>query len=445
MHSTIVRTVNLTRSSQLTAVTLAEYVAYMEYRLCEWCNSNGGHTVVEESLHTGLSLAKNDEVAYFAQDNFRSLPRSDQRRWAEVYLRGLLLGRGRKSVRRIAEEVLELPVSQSLQQFINQSPWDWRGVRSRIAEKVDEFLSPRAWVIANTTIPKRGDHSVGVERRFVPEEGRSLNCQVGTGLYLASDVASIPVNWRIQLTERWTNDRRRRDRAYIPPSVRAQAEWQYAADLVDEVGADWGTTRAPVVGDLRHMPGADRLMARLTELGTDFVFEVPPTLPVVPGPHLAAVGTGLGPTRGPNLVQAKDCLRGADLTHRQVVTWSPGVNGRPRATQALSVPVRLPAGSASRGGGLALQLVGTLPSARHDRPKLWLTNRTDLRAAEVIALGSMVERTQVDHEDLRAHYGLLDFEGRSYRGWHHHMTLVSAAFTFAKLTATSSERVRQPS
>nr|WP_179118379.1 IS701 family transposase [Saccharothrix sp. ALI-22-I] len=380
-------------------------------------------------------------MAHFAQDKFSSLPRSDQRRWAEVYLRGLLLGHGRKSVRRIAEEVLELPVSQSLQQFINQSPWDWREVRSRIADEVDELLRPRAWVIADTTIPKRGDHSVGVERRFVPSEGRAINCQIGTGLFLAGELASIPVDWRVQLTQRWTDDHRRRDRAYIPSSVRAQPAWQYALDMVEEVG-EWGISRAPVVGDLRHTAGADQLMTRLAEQGADFVFEVPDTLEVVPGPHLAAVRSGYGPQRGPNLVRARDCLRGADIKHRQVVTWTPGVDGKHRATQAISVPVRLPSGPGRRGGP-ALHLVGT--SRQGGRLKLWLTNRTDLRAAEVISLGTMVERTAGDLQDLRAHFGLLDFEGRSYRGWHHHMTLVSAAYTFAKRSTMLSQRVRQPS
>lgn len=395
--------------------------------------------MVEDSLRTALSLAKNDEVTHFAQDKFSSLPRSDQRRWAEVYLRGLLLGRGRKSVRRIAEEVLELPVSQSLQQFINQSPWDWREVRSRIAGEVEELLSPRAWVIADTTIPKRGEHSVGVERRFVPSEGRAINCQLGTGLFLAAEAASIPVNWRIQLTRRWIDDDRRRNRAYIPDSVEALPEWRYALDLVEEVG-EWGIPRAPVVGDLRHTPGAHRLMAKLAELGADFVFEVPDTFELVPGPHLAAVHSGFGPQRGPNLVRARDCLRGADIKHRQVVTWAPGVDGKHRATQAVSVPVRLPVDPGRRGGP-ALQLVGT--SRQGGRVKLWLTNRTDLRAAEVISLGALVDRTACDLLDLRAHYGLLDFEGRSYRGWHHHMTLVSAAYTFAKRSAVLGQRERQ--
>ncbi|WP_281386541.1 IS701 family transposase [Saccharothrix violaceirubra] len=394
--------------------------------------------VVEDSLRTALSLAKNDGVTHFAQAKFSSLPRSDQRRWAEVYLRGLLLGRGRKTVRRIAEEVLELPVTQSLQQFINQSPWEWRGVRSEIAAEAERLLAPRAWVIADTTIPKRGDHSVGVERRFVPSEGRAINCQLATGLFLAGEAASIPVDWRIQLTERWTTDERRRDRAYIPATVRAQPAWRYALDVVEEV-ADWGIDRVPVVGDLRHTPDADRLMARLSELGTDFVFEVSDMLQVVPGPHLAAVRPSGGPRSGPHLLRVRDCLRGADVKHRQVVTWTPGVDGRHRATHAVSVPVRLPGGR----GGATLQLVGT--SWQGGRSKLWLTNRTDLRAAEVISLGTLVERTEADLRDLRADFGLLDFEGRSYRGWHHHMTLVSAAYTFARLTAAPRRQERRPS
>src|SRR5215213_9645705 len=149
--------------------------------------------------------------------------------------------------------------------------------------------------------------------------GRSLftRTPVGAGPQIGQQ-ASIPVDWRIQLTRRWTDDPLRRERAYIPPSVRAQSDWQYAVDLVEQVG-EWGMARAPVVGDLRHTAGARQLMTKLAELGADFVFEVSDALEVVPGPHLAAVRSGYGPQRGPNLVRARDCLRGADITHRQVL------------------------------------------------------------------------------------------------------------------------------
>ncbi|APU13590.1 MULTISPECIES: IS701 family transposase [Actinoalloteichus] len=400
------------------------------------------------SLKSSLSLARSDDVSRFAAQAFSSLPRADQRRWAEVYLRGLLLGKGRKSVKRMAEEVLAMPAAQSLQQFINQSPWDWTAVRRWLAKEAAAQLSPRAWVIENTVIPKRGTHSVGVERRFVPSEGKAVNCQVGMGLFLASEYASVPVDWRIVLSPRWTEDATRRNRAYIPESVHSKDEWEYVLDMIDEVGLDWESAAAPVLADLRGMGDPGRLIAGLGERGVNFVVRVSATQEVIGGPHLAAVRPTDVP-RQERRVTAQEYLRTMDSRHRQVIDWWGGEPGRPRRARLTSVPVRLPSLGAGRSPSVversALRLVGVRPTDGMSQGSVWLTNLTEQRTSEVMSLTRLQHRARADLHTLQDEFGLRDFEGRSYRGWHHHVTLVSAAFAHSRFAKGADLHVRQSS
>jgi SRSO17 transposase len=99
----------------------------------------------------------------FCDDVFASIPRADQRRWAEVYVRGLLRVPGRKSIRRICEHVLGMPADQCLQQFLNQSPWSWEPVRRALAFRI-AGTRPKALVVEDAVFPKAGSSSVGVAR-----------------------------------------------------------------------------------------------------------------------------------------------------------------------------------------------------------------------------------------------------------------------------------------
>jgi len=138
-----------------------------------------------------------DELAVFAHRIMAPIPRSDQRRWGETYLRGLLLGEGRRSARRIADGAAVPDAVQSLQQFVNQSPWDWTPVRHEITRYVRNRLDARAWLIRDIYITKRGNRSIGVARRYVPSAGRILNCQHGLGLFLSDTQVSVPVDWQL--------------------------------------------------------------------------------------------------------------------------------------------------------------------------------------------------------------------------------------------------------
>jgi hypothetical protein len=373
----------------------------------------------------------------FAADAFSTMSRSDQRRWAEMYLRGLLLADGRKSVRRIADTMPVDRANQSLQQFINQSPWDWEPVRARIAGRVEETIRPDAWVVSRVIIPKRGDRSVGVHRRFVPELGRTVNSQLVLGVSLASEHANVPVDWRIALAGGWSTDRGLRRAAYIPDSVTAKPEWTESAEMLEKMIARWELSPAAVVGDLQHTPEAGRLMCRLGAHELEYVFRVDGAFPVVANTPMAppTAQQPVRPARGkPEAVTVRS--RFESITARPAVPQaclpagpSATGGGAPRGRLLSSMASLFPSCGAADEASQQVKIVAELNG--QDRfSRFWVTNMAHRSLDEVMTLANRAMQSHQTMKELQGRFGLLDFEGRSYRGLHHHLTMVSAAFAY---------------
>jgi len=142
----------------------------------------------------------------FAESIFEPIPRKDQRARGETYLRGLLLDGKRKSIEPMARRLTKgdpqadaYALEQALQQFVNQSPWDWTPVRRRLAQRMTTVIAPAAWVIDDTGFPKFGRYSVGVAPQSCGALGKVANCQVGVSVHAATDGASCPLDWRLFL------------------------------------------------------------------------------------------------------------------------------------------------------------------------------------------------------------------------------------------------------
>ncbi|MFI6283431.1 IS701 family transposase [Streptomyces sp. NPDC051018] len=363
----------------------------------------------------------------FAEEVFGHLPRADQRRWAAAYLRGLLTTPGKKSVRRLAAAVSSSPTaSHSLQQFLNASPWDWAPVRAELAVLAGRRGPVRAWSVATAVVPKRGEHSVGVHKSFIPAAGRVLNCQQGVGLFFLTAGEALPVDWRLLLPKDWALDVQRRQRARIPPSVGHEPLSAYALDLIDTATSAGPRPRPPIVADLSG-PGdcadASALVNGLLARGQAFVVTVPGSLPVVPMDGRRAGG---GPASG-----AREFLRRCSLRHPATMTLS-GRRGEPTLIRIASGVVRLPPSSRWEAVGVqdTLRLFRAQDSAR-----IWATNLVHCGMDDLLGLARLQSRTAHALGDMATDYGLLDFEGRSFPGWHHHMTLVSAAYAYGRLNA----------
>ncbi|MGI5469171.1 IS701 family transposase [Streptomyces sp. CA-132043] len=352
-----------------------------------------------------------------ARHLFQDLPRADQRRWATAYLRGLCSTPGKKSVRNMAWTVSTSDTAwQSLHQIVNASTWRWEPVRRRLADWCARQLPPRALVPAPVLIPKRGQHSVGVHRRFDPASGRTLGCQWAFGLFLATEYGTTPLDWRLHLPGRWSEDARLRTRVCVPESERSRAPHDLTLDLLDHPAAP----EVPVLATAAHHTGVQPLLAALTARGHGFALRVPATTPVTIGL--------LRPTRHVRGPQPTGALPARQFLQRlgRAATAPLG----PAAAHLRLAPamVHVP------GSPRPLQPVATWQP--EDGPRhIWLT---DLPAARLAALADLLTVPFAPAADSLVDHGLHDFEGRSYPGWHRHMTLVSAAHAHHVRTAATA-------
>ncbi|GHB33398.1 hypothetical protein GCM10010377_25010 [Streptomyces viridiviolaceus] len=374
-------------------------------------------------------------LAEFTQDVFGSLPRADQRRWAGVYLSGLLNTPGRKTMKRIALQVSGVEAAgQALQQFITSSPWDWREPRAALARAAARCLPDHAWVTGTFVSEKRGGRSVGVHRRFVPELGATVNCQVGVGLFLASDEEAIPVDWSLVLDGGWCDDAALRRRARIPDTVGAASAWERAVGMADAADALSGAGRAPLVADLTSTGDLADVTAATAYGNREILARVRPDQPVAPARR---VGSPV-----PGAVSTAEQLLGRGGTGRP--RGLPGrYAGGGGPLRLRSAPVHLP-GARQAVPGAAPPLY-RLFSLGHpggaDEPQYWLST---LRRRDTGYVLSLMRRVRVVRSTVRVlgeGFGLTDFEGRSFPGWHHHMTMVSAAYTYSRLSRPVTDRL----
>src|SRR5215213_2546092 len=239
----------------------------------------GGQRAGQDPM-TPAELARvRKRLVGFAEAVFEPLARADQRRWGEVYLRGLMLDGKRKSIQPMAERLPD-GNEQALQQFVSQSPWDWRPVRQRLAQQMTAVLDADAWVVDDTGFPKYGTASVGVARQYSGTLGKVANCQVGVSIHAATDQASCPIDWRLFLSQSWDADAERRAACHVPEQVRHRPKWQLALDMVDELGG-WGLHPPVVVTDAGYGESGELRLGREAR-GLVYVVQVKATISAYP-------------------------------------------------------------------------------------------------------------------------------------------------------------------
>ncbi|GLF99412.1 IS701 family transposase [Streptomyces yaizuensis] len=376
---------------------------------------------------------------------FRSLRRSDQRRRGMEYIHGLLSTQGRKSIRNMAALIGGSGTGQSLHHFICSSTWDWTPVRRAMAQYTVRAAPPQAWVARPMTIPKVGQHSVGVSRYFSPDEGQALNAQRAIGVWAASDRTAVPLNWRLHLPQIWIKDGLRRNQASIPCEIEPETLSDCALAACREMlGGDWGLPTRPVVIDIGE---ADPL-ATVGALHTAGI----PSLIRVSGELRLGVSDRALTGHGAQLLPAGEIMRAARNMRRPVV-WRQD-HPHPRLRTSLITTVRVtapgphPLPSAQGRPGTerdgSLLLVGVGAADQRWPAELWLTDLPASQATAVPQLSSLTQRVDRAFDEITDQVGIRDYVGRSYSGWHRHVTLASAAHTVAALSASAAARRTVP-
>ncbi|WP_405803592.1 IS701 family transposase [Streptomyces sp. NBC_00210] len=388
------------------------------------------------------------KLALFVADVFASVPRKDQRAKGDCYLRGLMLDGRRKSIQAMASRLPD-GNEQNLQQFVNQSTWDPVPVQRRICERMLPQIAPTAWVIDDVSVPKDGRMSVAVAPQYCGALGKQANCQVAVSVHAATDTASCPLQWRLFLPKDWASDTDRRSTTRIPPDVTHREKWRLALDMLDTL-ASWGMTPPVIVADAAYGTNA-HLRAALSDRGLAYVlavradvtaqpFDAKPVAPDrngpigcwpqpryrQPAPSVAALAAGLGQ-------EAFTALTWRNGSRGELCSRFAAVRVRP-AGKAVERAVKA-AASAEQGwwdGVLPdCWLLIEWPIGAEAPTDYWLSNLpADTPIADLVRLAKVRWRIEHDYRELKHGLGLDHFEGRSWPGWHHHVTLVTAAHAF---------------
>jgi len=388
-------------------------------------------------------------LAAFAEDLFASIPRKDQRRWGQSYRRGLLLDGKRKSIQPMAARLARGDpaadadaLEQALQQFCNQSPWDPVPVRRRLAQRMTTAIGPAAWVIDDTGFPKFGRHSVGVAPQYCGALGKVANCQVGVSVHAATDQASCPIDWRLFLPQEWDHDAQRRRKAHLPADQRHRPKWQLALDMLDELAA-WDLAPPVLLADAAYGE-VNQFRLGLEQRQLAYVVQVPGTISAYAqdvAPQTLPY-PGRGQPSKPRYRQPRASVKQLVLAAGQGVartlSWREGADGAPLVSRFVALRVR-PAGvqlrRAARGGELPVRrLLAEWPEQEAEPVKYWLASLpADISLERLVHLAKLRWRVEHDYRELKDALGLDHFEGRSFKGWHHHVTLVSVAHAFVTL------------
>ena len=387
----------------------------------------------------------------FLADVVLPMGRKDRRHHAEEYIRGLLMDGERKSIEPMANRLPDGDV-QALQQFVNQSPWPSRDVRASLARKVEQEFIPEAyWLIDEVSFPKQGKHSVGVARQYCGALGKTANCQVAVSLDLGTEESSTPLNWALYLPKGWVEDPVRRKNAGIPEEITFKTKIVLALDLIDEA-KEWGLQGRLVLADSAYGDAYDfRQGLRGREL--DYVVQVSGELTAwTQDPHPAEPPMKRGGKTHRKRLYAKElpparslCQIAKDLPSEswKLITWREGTKG-PLSSRFARVVVWM-ANGLVQGKTMEVpreELLIEWPEGDKGPWKYWLSSlsphRTSFRRLVRKAKGRF--RIEQDYEEMKGELGLDHFEGRSWQGWHHHVTLVTLAYAFLMLERMGTKK-----
>lgn len=373
---------------------------------------------------------KISDLQKFIEPLVAEMGRSERRESAALYVQGLLMPGHRKSIEPMAERLRV--DSQKLQQFISDSPWEDRHVWQAIRREVIPVVEPlQAWVVDETGWLKQGSDSVGVSHQYCGAVGKQAQCQVAVELVVSDGEVVAPVGARLYLPESWTKDSSRREKAGVPRSATFQTKPQIAGDLIDEALAD-GLTAAPILGDAVY-GNASELRGRIRRLGLEYFFHGED--------HWLAWTQRPKLTRGPkywtvskaapkaqNLRQLASAFKAAQW---QAAGWH-AADGEKRATRLAWKQIYLNSDLEEKTGEWPpCWLVVDWPEGQADPYHVyvaWLKQPPAKGRVLRLSRGRwpIEQYFQRGKDDL----GLDHYEGRSWRGFHHHLTMSAVAYLF---------------
>lgn len=372
---------------------------------------------------------------------------ADRRQPLFDYCTGLLASCERKSVEPMAAMTAPERTAaqhQSLLHFIGQGSWSDERVLAKVREMVLPAIERRgpiaAWIIDDTSFPKQGTHSVGVARQYCGQLGKQDNCQVAVSLSLANSYASLPVAYRLYLPQSWAGDAARRKKVKVPEEIGFRTKSEIALDQIRAACAA-GLPRGTVLMDAGYGANGD-LRHAIAGLGLCYVAGIlskttvwaPGTAPLPAKPSASGRGQPARRLRRDDThkpVSVKELAFSLGAGDWQMITWREGTN-EPLTSRFARLRIRIAHRDNERTEPWPREwLLIEWPEGEEEPTKYWLSNLPeDIGFADLVDQAKLRWRIERDYRDLKQEVGLGHFEGRGWRGFHHHATMCIAAYGF---------------
>jgi SRSO17 transposase len=394
----------------------------------------------------GHGRTSESRFAAYVEGLAKALGHADRVAPLKAYCTGLILPGERKSIEPMAARVEPGRVQaahQSLHHFVAKADWSDQSVlamvRAEVLPAIERRGPIRAWIVDDTGFPKKGAHSVGVARQYCGQLGKQDNCQIAVSLSVANDHASLPVAWRLYLPEGWANDRARRAKAGVPEDVVFGTKPEIALNQI-RTALSAGVPSGVVLADAGY--GIDTAFRTgLTAMGLSYIVGIQSSTSLwSPGmgplPPKAWSGRGRPPSlirRHPEHkpVAAKGLAQTLPESAWRTVTWREGAKGS-LTSRFAAVRVRPAHRDYWRSAPRPEEwLLIEWPKGESEPTKYWLSNLPqDMALANLVDLAKLRWRIERDYQELKQEIGLGHYEGRGWRGFHHHATLSIAAYGF---------------
>jgi SRSO17 transposase len=389
----------------------------------------------------GIAKEFDDYMAYLMQ----GLGHADRHSGLTGYCTGLMLPLSRKSVEPIAARVDPLHASakhQSLHHFVAKAQWSDQELLRRVAQWVVplmDFTAGGWWIIDDTGFPKKGKHSVGVTRQYCGVLGKQDNCQVAVSVTLACEEGSLPVAWQLYLPHVWAEDGARRVKAGIPEEIEFATKPQIALQKMQGLLRE-GAPRHCVLADAGY--GIDYAFRQgLSDQGLAYVVGItsavvvwpPGVQPLPPKPYSGMGRPPVMPRRTAKRqpVNVRTLALGLPNSAFHNISWREGTN-EPLTGRFAALRVRCAGGNVGKARPLPEQwLLIEWPTDQAEPEKYYLSTLQETTALNnLVYAAHMRWRIERDYQDLKQDLGLGHYEGRGWRGFHHHATLSIAAYGF---------------
>jgi SRSO17 transposase len=368
---------------------------------------------------------------------------SDRHLPLKNYSAGLLLPGERKSVEPMAARIAPDNVRQthqSMHHLVADAPWNDDQMLAQVQKQVLPTMTKHApvvaWIVDDTGIPKKGKQSVGVAHQYCGQIGKQENCQVAVSLSISTWSCSLPIAWRLYLPEVWTNDRERREKAKIPREIGFQTKPKIALDQIRHAIGQ-GVPQGVILADAGY--GVDtQFRTSLTELKLQYVVGIQSTatvwepghVPLPPKPTKGGKARPLNRLRRDEEhppVSVKEIALSLPSSAFKSVPWREGSRQK-LSSRFAAVRIR----PAHRDQPYVEEwLLIEWPKGVAEPTRYWLsTMPTATSLKNLVRMAKHRWIIERDYEELKQELGLGHYEGRGWRGFHHHATLCIAAYGF---------------